>query len=1522
MNRYLPALAGLALFALASPIGAQDGEARDRGFIVGLIEDNLNSPGLTVRIDGFSGALSSTASIESLTVADREGVWLRLENVVLDWNRSALLRGRLEVEELSAELISVERAPLPAEGVDALPDAGASGFSLPDLPVSVNVDALRADRIELGAPLLGQELALSLEASAELADGSGAATIEAQRLDGATGTFSIAASYAAEQQVLSLDLDVTEAEGGVAATLLQLPGAPAIEFTVKGEGPLDDFAADIAIASDGTERLAGQVTLDGVEAGRQFDVTLGGDVTSLFAPRYQAFFGDDVALVARGTQLDDGGIDLETLDLRTDALSLAGAARLGADGWPVFLDVTGRIEAADGTTVLLPTAGNNQLRSADLTLRHDAAESDDWALDLSVLDYRTPTLVLGDAQVTASGVLGRSAEGTVERATAAISAALNGLDFTDPALAEAAGPRVSLDTDIAWTAGEPVRLTDLTLRGPGYGLDGTVDIDGTNPEVPLTLRLDLAAAIEDLSRLAAVSGQDLSGAADASVSGAYAPVAGTFDLALEAATRDLALGIAQADALLEGETTLTVATRRTVEGTFVDDLDLSNPQLGASGSVRILAEDSEAYLGGERSAASLQAKIEDGTRIDPRLDGPVELAVDATQTPEGIWQGTLDALAPEGVTVSASGTLTGETPDVSFSATVPRIEPFAPGIPGGAAVTGRASAVDGVWSVDVDASGPYDLTAKVSGPVTGPAPEIAFSADLPDLGAPVPALAEIEALNGPVALSGTLARVGEIWQIDTEVKAPSDISLRARGPVTGEAARIAFAGTVPQVSDLVPAIEGRLDLDGAVAKTGEDWTADVALRGPYDARVTARSVLTQAPLAVDFTADIDDLSPLAPVPGGLSVTGRAVQTDTGFTIDVDGTGPYDATLDATVDLVDGAPTVVATGQIPDSSQLAPQLRGPLDYDVTARQVDGQFAVTAEVDGAQALSASVDGVATGPEADLAFQLSVGNVATFAPGLSGPLRASGRAFQQDGNWAVDVDADGPLGATLTAEGVVTGDAPQAEFTLAVPDIGPLLPDISGPLRVTGTAAQRDAAWAIDIDLDGPAGTTAAVTGDVGTDGTLDLSVDGSAPLGLANAALAPQSLSGVARFDLSVNGPAGLDAVSGTISTSGAALVLPSLQNGLDDIDATIRLQNGAAQIALTAAPQTGGRIEVNGPVTLSGGYDANLGITFDVTLEDPKLYTAEVAGDLRIAGPLTGGAVISGRIDVDGAEISVPSSGLTAIGDLPPIEHIRSSRPVRRTLERAGQSLDGRDPSEAGSGGGGGGPAYGLDLTINAPGRIFIRGRGLDAELGGTLQLTGTTANPITAGGFELVRGRLDILEQRFDLDEGRISFEGDLTPYIRLVAVTQTDTIRAAIVVEGPADAIEVTFESTPDVPQEEIVAQIFFGRGLDQLSPLQALQLANSIAVLAGRGSSGLLDNLRGSAGLDDLDVTTDDEGNVALRAGKYVSDNVYTDVQVNQNGEATLSLNLDVTPDLTVRGSAGAAGGGSLGLFYERDY
>ncbi|MEM9794912.1 MAG: translocation/assembly module TamB domain-containing protein [Pseudomonadota bacterium] len=1512
MRRLLP----FCLTIIAGSALAQD-ENRDRGFLVGLIEDNISAPGLAVRIDGFEGALSSQASIDSLVVSDDGGPWLRLEDVVLDWNRSALLRGRLEVEELTAALISVDRPPLPPEGIE-LPEAEASGFSLPDLPVSIDIERLAAERIELGEPVLGRPIALALEASARLADGSGQANFQAQRIDAIQGSFSVEAAYAAETQRLTIDLDVAEAENGLVPGLLRLPGEPAIELQVSGDGPLDAFQADLALSSGGAERLGGAIILNGTEEGRRFDVNIGGDVTSLFAPRYQPFFGDDVSLRAVGLQAADGALALETLRIDTQALDVTGTVRIGADGWPNFLDVSGTLDAEDGGPVLLPTADSATLRSAGLSMRYDAELSDAWRLDLTLRDFEGQAAGLDAAALRASGAIRRE-NGQVASATAAIESTIDGLSFPDPSMAEALGQAIALTADVDWQQNSPLNIRDLTLRGSGYGLQGDVLADLT-AETGLPISLDLAARIDALNQLSDLTGQDLSGSAVVDLSGVYDPVGGTFDLATEGVAQDLALNIPQVDALLSGQTRLTVEARRSPEGTFLDTLRLANNQVTADASAALRDGTPEEGETVPPSEAQLIARIVDGTLLDPRLDGPLTLETTLLRDPNAPWRGELALSAPQGIALSADGILTGNRPDLRFTAQVPDLSAFADGVPGSLSLDGRASATDGVWSIDANAAGPWNLSARVAGPVTGAQAAIAFEARLPELTAPAPALSEIEVLRGEVALDGTLRQEGGAWQLDTRLDAPAGISARLRGPVTGDAARIDLVATVPELSDFTAAVEGRLDLDASVFRSGEDWTAEARARGPYDSRVTVETVLTQTPLQVGFAAQLPELAPLVPaVPGGLDISGTARQANTGWQIQLVGTGPYDAAIEVFADLPETGPVVRANGRVPDASTLAPQLQGALDFTVDAEQIGTDWDVEALVSGAQGVRLSVAGTATGPDADLRIQLGAANVAPFVPALSGALDATARLYQDAERWAFDLDAAGPLGSDLTASGILTGQALEARFDLAVPDISPLVPDLSGPLRANGSVRQRDQDWALDLDLTGPAGTQATVSGTAGTGGDVNLSVNGSAPLGLANAALAPRRLSGVAAFDVRVNGPPSLNSLSGSITTQGATLVLPTLQNGLEDIDLTVNLSGSGARLNLTARPETGGRITVAGPIALNAPFNADLGIDFDVQLADPSLYTADVEGDLRVSGPLTGGATIQGGIVIEGAEIAVPSTGLTAIGDLPPINHINTPRPVRRTLARAGQ-----DETETASGNGqdAAGPSYPLDIRLSAPGRIFIRGRGLDAELGGQLRLTGTTQNPVTAGGFELVRGRLDILQQRFDLDEGAINFQGDLTPNIRLVAATQTETLDAAIVIEGPADDIEVRFESSPDVPQEEILAQIFFGRDLSQLSPLQALQLANSVAVLAGRGSGGLLENLRGGAGLDDLDVTTDDQGNVALRAGKYVSDNVYTDVQIDQAGRAAISLNLDVTPNLTVRGSAGATGDTAVGLFYERDY
>ncbi|MFN3147158.1 MAG: translocation/assembly module TamB domain-containing protein [Paracoccaceae bacterium] len=343
---------------------------------------------------------------------------------------------------------------------------------------------------------------------------------------------------------------------------------------------------------------------------------------------------------------------------------------------------------------------------------------------------------------------------------------------------------------------------------------------------------------------------------------------------------------------------------------------------------------------------------------------------------------------------------------------------------------------------------------------------------------------------------------------------------------------------------------------------------------------------------------------------------------------------------------------------------------------------------------------------------------------------------------------------------------------------------------------------------------------------------------------------------------------------------------------------------------------GGRVTVTGPVTLQPPFAGSLAAVLQgVVLTDPELFTTTANGRLTIDGPLTGGALIVGAVTLGTTEVQVPSSVVSATGPIPVITHVNEPDAVRDTRGRA-RLIPGVNGARRG-----GGPGYSLDLTVSAPTRIFIRGRGIDAELGGQVRLTGTTRNVLPAGQFALIRGRLDILGQRLRLTEGEAQLQGAFSPYLRLVAQAEAGEYTVFVTLSGPADAPEITFRSTPELPEDEVLAQLLFGRSLTELSALQAARLAVAVAELAGVGGLDILGSLRGIAGLADLDVTTTDSGGTAVTAGAYLGENVYTDVTV-QDGSTEINLNLDLSPSVTARGSVNTKGETGLGIFFERDY
>lgn len=1068
----------LALGAVAIPLLALAQEVDDRSRLVRFIESQLSDgTARTVRIDGFRGALSASATLDRLTISDADGVWLTLEDAQLDWSRAEVLAGRIEIQRLSAETLILARPP---RGAPAPRSAEAVPFALPDLPLSVSIGAVEIARVDLGAPVLGQAAAFGVVGSASLEDGDGRLDLALTRLDGPRGDFALAAGFTAADRVLNLDLGLSEDAGGIAATLLDLPGAPALDLDIAGTGPLDDFTARIALASDGQPRLTGQVTTAVDQDLRRVDADLGGDITPLLPEAFHGFFGRDLSLVLRAQERPQGGWRVDRLAVAAASLNLEGSVTLDTAGLPEAVMLTGRIAdpGQPGIPVRLPLGGaETTITAVDMAIRHDRASGPGWSLTAALTDLRAGDTTLQAADLAINGTLSPDAGGAV---SAAITARVDGIDTGDPDLAAAIGPRVDLLASLDWQAGGAVRVTALTAQTATARLIGS--LSARYQALALATEFDLRAALPDLAPLSGLAGQDMQGAADLRLTGGADPLSGAFDLTAVGVTRDLSVGAQVRTGLFAGQTDLTLHVIRDTTGLTLKDLRLTGQE----------------------------------------------------------------------VTASATGRLSAETSDLR-------------------------------------------LTARLR-----------------------------------------------------------DASL------------------------LTPALQGTIALTALATRAGED----------------------------------------------------------------------------------------------------------------------------------------------------------------------------------DWTVQADLTG---------------------------VGSLGGQVQG--RV---ASARD----------------------------LDLAITARLPLGLADPFVAPQSLRGDLLADLTLRGAADLGSLAGTLRVAQARIAVPTMALVLERAALDMRLAGGAATLSASADVSSGGRVQARGQIGLTGAPTADLALDLiDVGLTDPGLFETIVSSqDLRFAGPVASGR-LSGTILLGQTDLRIPDPTAGAAEPIPAITHLGETAAQRLTRDRAG--LLG-----LGGGAGTGGPGIALDLTLSAPGRIFLRGRGLDAELGGTLRIGGTSANVLPSGQFDLLRGRLDLLGKRLTFTRGAATLSGSFDPVLNLVAEGASNELEMFVTISGPASAPELGLSSSPDLPEEEILSRFFFGREVANLSAFQALQIAQGVATLTGRGGEGLTARLRNSLGLDDLDISSTETGDTRITAGRYISENVYSNVTVDQGGTTGLSLNIDLSPNVTATGRITTDNSSGIGLFYERDY
>ncbi|MBE1207593.1 translocation/assembly module TamB [Aminobacter carboxidus] len=432
-------------------------------------------------------------------------------------------------------------------------------------------------------------------------------------------------------------------------------------------------------------------------------------------------------------------------------------------------------------------------------------------------------------------------------------------------------------------------------------------------------------------------------------------------------------------------------------------------------------------------------------------------------------------------------------------------------------------------------------------------------------------------------------------------------------------------------------------------------------------------------------------------------------------------------------------------------------------------------------------------------------------------------------------------------------------------------------------------------------------------------LDLNFSGPVPFQFLGRTLAAQgmALTGSADVNVQVRGPATSPVIGGSIRASGARLLIAQSGIAINDINLDVGIAAGVARInRLTGSLSTGGQLTASGTV----GTNAALGFPADIAIKltdgrytDGRVVTANLGGDIAIKGPLVSAPVLSGTINLARTVISIPEKfpgALTAVD----VKHKNAPKAVVAQQEAM------RPPAKASGGSG----ALMLDVTINAPNQIFVQGRGLDAELGGSLRLSGSSASPQAVGEFTLRRGRLSILGKRLNFTSGSVGFSGSLVPTINFAAETTAGDATVTIGITGEANNPKFAFSSVPALPEDEVLARLIFGRSMSNLSPLQIAQLADAAAQMAGiGGSTSLLSSLRATLGVDDIDIKTNEQGDTSVAVGKYLNDRTYLSIEAgDQPGSGKATIDLNVGRGIKLRGQATDAGEAKGGIFYEKEY
>ncbi len=462
---------------------------------------------------------------------------------------------------------------------------------------------------------------------------------------------------------------------------------------------------------------------------------------------------------------------------------------------------------------------------------------------------------------------------------------------------------------------------------------------------------------------------------------------------------------------------------------------------------------------------------------------------------------------------------------------------------------------------------------------------------------------------------------------------------------------------------------------------------------------------------------------------------------------------------------------------------------------------------------------------------------------------------------------------------------------------------------------------------------------------TTGTVALRMAGHMDVALMNSILEARGerAAGALTVNATVSGTAHDPQIRGVVQLANGDLRDYAEGIHLDDINARLLGGRGVLRIASMTARAGPGRLSAKGTVgVLQPGMPMHVSLTAHrIQPITNDIMTANVDSNMTVAGTLRRRLDVTGTIHVNRASITIPNGLPPSVQTLDVVRPGQAPQPVS-TASRL---------------------VIGLGLTLDAPDAIFVQGRGLDAQLGGRLKVTGTSDDPKVSGGFRMIRGAFSLAGTNLNFSTGKVSFNGQglkgrIDPSLDFIAqssVTYNGPTTVTLHITGFADAPKIALSSTPSLPQDDLLGLLLFGKPASQLTAIQLAETGAALASLSGIGPGGgggggskwnPLTWIKKAFGLNTLSVGSasppggasagggTQTSGASITAGKYVSKRVYLAATQTTNGTSQIQVNVDLSEYLKLQtrlgnGTATAQGttpendpGSSIGIAWQMPY